>query len=188
MFGGAFDPPHAAHVALARAAVEQLALDQLRIFPTGQAWHKQRVLSAAAHRVAMAQLAFGDLPGVAVDGRETLRAGATYTVDTLRELRTEHPAAELFLLMGEDQAAAFATWHDWAAIAAMATLAIARRPGAGHEALPAGVRAVRLDMPEMNLSATAIRQGLTEGRAVSGLVPAPVASYIDRHHLYRKTG
>ncbi|MDB5947248.1 MAG: nicotinate-nucleotide adenylyltransferase, partial [Ramlibacter sp.] len=69
MFGGAFDPPHIGHVALARAAVEQLALDELRVFPTGQAWHKARDLSPAADRLAMARLAFAEVPHAFVDDR-----------------------------------------------------------------------------------------------------------------------
>ncbi|MGA1168233.1 MAG: adenylyltransferase/cytidyltransferase family protein, partial [Burkholderiaceae bacterium] len=63
IYGGAFDPPHQAHVALAQAALAQLALDQLYIVPTGDAWHKTRPLSAAAHRLRMAELAFADLSG-----------------------------------------------------------------------------------------------------------------------------
>lgn len=190
MFGGAFDPPHAAHLALARSALDQLGLDELRIVPTGQAWHKVRTLSDAAHRVAMAELAFGALPRTVVDARETLRSGATYTVDTLRELQREHPGADLFLVIGEDQSAAFTTWRDWEAIAAMATLAIAARPGAGASlsSLPPQVRAIRLELAAMPISATAIRARLTAGEDAGELVPAPVASYIDRHHLYRKSG
>ncbi len=92
MFGGAFDPPHAAHRALVEAAVRQLQLERMYVFPTGHAWHKSRVLSPAIHRVAMAQLAFADLPEVVVDGRETLRSGPSYSVDTLRELHAQHPA------------------------------------------------------------------------------------------------
>ena len=95
LFGGSFDPPHVAHVALAEAALGQLGLDELRILPTGQAWHKSRALTAAEHRLAMARLAFGHLPGAVVDDRELLRAGATYTIDTLRELAAEQPGAQL---------------------------------------------------------------------------------------------
>ena len=62
MFGGAFDPPHKAHALMARAAVEQLGLDRLYVFPTGEAWHKDRSLTPAQHRLAMAKLAFGKLP------------------------------------------------------------------------------------------------------------------------------
>ena len=77
VFGGAFDPPHDAHVALAEAAVQQLQLDELRIFPTGSAWHKQRDLAPAEHRVAMARIAFADVPHAVIDEREILRTGPT---------------------------------------------------------------------------------------------------------------
>lgn len=187
MFGGAFDPPHNAHRALAAAAIEQLALDELRIFPTGHAWHKTRELTPAQHRVAMAKLAFADMPRVTVDERETRRAGATYTVDTLRELRAEHPGAELFLLMGQDQAAAFTTWRDWTSIAQWATLAVAGRPDAAATPLPAGVQWRAIALPAMSESATDIRARLTAGQDVSHLVPPGVASYIAQHHLYRTT-
>jgi nicotinate-nucleotide adenylyltransferase len=184
IFGGAFDPPHRAHRALAQAAVQQLGLDQLRILPTGQAWHKDRQLTPADHRLAMAQIAFGGIPQAAVDPRELQRAGATYTIDTLRELRAEHPAAELFLVMGQDQAAAFTRWREWEAIAALATLCVAQRPGSAAAGLPAGVHAQSIRLPPMDDSATAIRARLTAGQDISELVPAGVASYIAQHHLY----
>jgi len=82
MFGGAFDPPHLAHRALAQAAIEQLQLDVLRVLPTGQAWHKSRPLTAASHRLAMSRLAFDGLPQVRLDDREIRRAGPSYTLDT----------------------------------------------------------------------------------------------------------
>lgn len=187
VFGGAFDPPHKAHRALAQAAVQQLQLDELRVFPTGQAWHKDRALTPAQHRLAMAQLAFGDLPKVVLDARELQRTGPTYTVDTLRELRAEHPRAELFLVMGEDQAAAFTSWREWQAIAALATLCVAQRPQAEPAPRPQQVRVRRLNMPLMDESATDIRDRLMSGQDIAHLVPAGVASYIDQHHLYRTT-
>ena len=111
LFGGAFDPPHDAHLALARAAIDQLALDRLHVLPTGDAWHKSRPLSPGADRLAMCRLAFADLPRVRVDDRELRRDGATYTIDTLAELHAEEPAAQLFLVIGADQAAAFHRWR-----------------------------------------------------------------------------
>jgi nicotinate-nucleotide adenylyltransferase len=190
MFGGAFDPPHRAHVALARAAVEQLGLDQLYAVPTGDAWHKARTLTAAAHRLAMATLAFGDVPRVVVDARELERSGPTYSVDTLRELQAEHPQAELVLLMGEDQAAGFTRWHAWDEVARLAVLAVAGRgTGEGVAALRAlpGVRVEALQLPQMRESATDIRARLTAGQDIAELVPSPVASYIETHHLYQPT-
>lgn len=187
VFGGAFDPPHIAHVALASAAAAQLGLDELRIFPTGQAWHKARGLTPAAHRLAMARIAFGGLPRTVIDDRELKRSGPTYTVDTLAELRAEHPGAELFLLMGEDQALAFTRWHDWQRILQLATLCVAARPDVrpeGAARLPDEARTVDLALPPMPESATDVRQRLARGEDVSQLVPPGVASYIDSHHLY----
>ncbi len=188
LFGGAFDPPHVAHAALARAAVDQLALDELRILPTGDAWHKTRTLSPAQHRLAMARLAFEGLPRVVVDDRELRRAGPTYTVDTLRELLAEQPDAQLFLVLGEDQAAALTRWHQWETVVALAVIGVAGRaatPGEVRAALPPQARFQPLVLPAMPASATAVRELVRQGGPIAGLVAPGVASYIDRHHLYQ---
>jgi len=188
MFGGAFDPPHRAHVALAQEAIRQLALDRLVVFPTGAAWHKDRALTPAGHRLAMARLAFADLPGVQVDDRELKRSGPTYSVDTLRELQAQHPGAQLHLLMGEDQAANFTRWHAWQEILQRAVLCVATRgSGAGVQALQAlpGARVEVLRLPQMPESATDIRTRLARGQDAAALVAPAVARYIDSHHLYR---
>lgn len=182
MYGGAFDPPHNAHVALARAAVEQLQLDGLRIVPTGNAWHKTRELTPATDRLAMAKIAFRDIPKSRVDDREVMRTGATYTIDTLRELQRELPGVELFLVMGEDQAAAFTTWREWQEIVKIAKLCVAKRASTGSAGT--GVAFVPLQLPSMPESATEIRHLVANGEDVSSLVPPAVASYIASHHLY----
>lgn len=190
MFGGAFDPPHRAHVALARVAIAQLPLDRLYVFPTGNAWHKARTLTPAAHRLAMTRLAFASLPQVRVDDRELRREGATYSVDTLRELQAQHPGARLHLLMGEDQAASFTSWRDWQEIARLAVLCVAGRgTGEGVAALRAlpGVRVEALRLPPMPESATEIRARLTAGQDITELVEPAVASYIESHDLYQPT-
>ncbi len=187
LFGGAFDPPHLAHVALARAAVAQLQLDELRILPTGQAWHKARTLSDATHRVAMARLAFAGVPAAVVDERETLRAGPSYTLETLQALSAEQPGAQFFLLMGGDQWAAFDTWHRWPDIAAQARLCVLARPGAPLAPERPGLREpLRLALPPSGFSATAIRQALASGRTAEAAqaLPAAVARYISAHGLY----
>jgi nicotinate-nucleotide adenylyltransferase len=195
VFGGAFDPPHNAHVALAKAALSQLDLAELRIFPTGRAWHKARQLTVADDRLAMSRLAFGDLTHAVVDPREVLRDGPTYTLDTLRELQAEMPAAQLVLVMGADQAKALPTWHGWQGILSIAIISVAHRAtqtGATARfdpqslpGLPAGARFEVLELPAMDISATDIRQRLARGEDVSALVPPAVASYIDQHLLYR---
>jgi nicotinate-nucleotide adenylyltransferase len=187
MYGGAFDPPHRAHVALAQAAVQQLQLDRLHVLPTGDAWHKHRTLSPAEHRLAMTRLAFAGVAQAVVDDRELRRSGPTYSIDTLRALQAEHPQAALHLVMGADQAAGFTRWRDWQEIASLAVLAVAdRRDSDGLAALRAlpGVRVEALVLPLMPESATDIRARLTAGQDVSPLVDPAVASYIARHDLY----
>lgn len=193
VFGGAFDPPHRAHQALAQAAVQQLQLDQLRIVPTGQAWHKARTLSAPAHRLAMAQLAFAELPGACIDSREISRSGPSYTVDTLAELHAEYPETQLFLLMGDDQAQALTTWHRWQDLPRLATICVATRKdftGAGSPfdtKWPFAGELRRLTMPPLDLSATTVRERLASGQDIGTLVSEPVARYIADHHLYQTT-
>lgn len=194
LFGGAFDPPHDAHVALARACVEQLELTRLIVTPTGKAWHKARTLSPDTDRLAMARLAFAELPRVCVDDREMRRPGASYTIDTLTELRAEHPGACLLLQLGADQAAALPSWHRYTEILQIATISVAvrdahTRASAGFDpdhpppALAAG-RFVRLHLPAMPHSSTAVRERVAAGLPIDHLVPNAVARYIAAHHLY----
>lgn len=199
MFGGAFDPPHRAHRALAEAALDQLGLDLLLIIPTGQAWHKSRGLTLAGHRLAMCELAFAGLPGVRIDPREIRRAGPTYTADTLAELAAEFPGAQLFLLMGADQLLAFKTWKRWQEVLQCATLAVAGRaivsaasPGnqAGwleQDISGTDIPHISLDLPPQPHSATSVR-ALVQGSPhadLDPLVSEGVARYISEHHLYR---
>lgn len=191
ILGGAFDPPHLAHLALAHAAIAQLQLDELRVIPTGQAWHKPRPLTAAAHRLAMAELLFAELPQAVVDARETRRSGPTYTLDTLNELRAEVPGADVFLIIGADQAQALTIWHAWEQILQSAIICVADRP------FSTGPRAVfdaetaypdrffHLQMPAMALSATDIRAAISTHQNVTALVGESVARYIAAHHLYQ---
>ncbi|NQW93706.1 MAG: nicotinate (nicotinamide) nucleotide adenylyltransferase [Polaromonas sp.] len=195
VFGGAFDPPHNAHLALAQTALRELAMDALHVIPTGQAWHKARPLSPAEHRLAMTRLAFQDMPGVVVDDREIKRLGPTFTIDTLRALQAENPDAQLYLLMGGDQFAAFMQWHQWREITKIAIICIAARArfdwaeGQFDTQKQPEMRLLTLQMPPMAVSATQIRQllasGLGENQAMTDLLPHPVASYISQHQLYK---
>lgn len=191
VFGGAFDPPHVAHAALVQSALAELALDQVRVVPTGQAWHKPGLLSPSQHRLAMAQLAFADSPRVLVDPIETLRPGPSYTVDTLRGFKTRWSGADFFLILGEDQAQALPSWREWQDILQLAIICVADR------AYSTGVRATfcletryptrfrRLGMPALNVSATEIRSRIATHLSVADLVLEPVARYIALHHLYQ---
>ena len=142
----------------------------------------------------MTQLAFFDLEHVVVDDREIKRAGPTFTIDTLRALQAENPSAQLYLMMGSDQFAAFKQWHEWQLIMKTAIICVAAR---AYIHWPKGLfdtlkqpenRVLKLQMPELAVSATQIRQliadGLSENRAIVDLLPLTVASYIAQHQLY----
>jgi len=193
VFGGAFDPPHLAHLALARTALAELALDELRVVPTGEAWHKPRTLSPARHRLAMAQLAFADLPRVVVDPIETLRVGPSYTVVTLRAFKARWNDDDLFLILGEDQVRSLTSWQDWQEILQLAIICVAERANPTGVTTQFGLekayasRLRRLPMPALALSATDIRARIAAHLSVAGLVFEPVARYIDHHHLYQTT-
>ena len=186
-------------MALVEAAITQLQLDQVRVLPTGQAWHKPRNLSDAEHRLAMTRLAFAPVPQVVVDEREIQRTGPSYTVDTLRELQTEYPQAQLYLLLGDDQRRALPAWHQIGEIGRIAIICAAGRDMAVRawneetgaaptnpplsDTLQARIRT--LDMPLMPHSATDIRVLAATEQALTGLVSPAVERYIHEHHLYR---
>jgi nicotinate-nucleotide adenylyltransferase len=190
VYGGAFDPPHLAHVALAQSAVEQYDLDELRILPTGHAWHKTRTLTAASHRISMAKIAFEDISQACIDERETLRSGATYTIDTLQELQAENPQAKLFLLMGQDQWQLFPQWHRYRDILQIATVLVALRAdsitgnGQKDSVYEGKIAYQTIRMVASPISATQIRHLAQQQQAIDHLVKPAVARYIDAHRLY----
>lgn len=189
VLGGSFDPPHRAHRALADLALQALALDVLLWVPAGQPWQKAgRRLADARHRLEMVRLIVVGQPRFLIDEREVHRTGPTYTVDTVRELAAEHPQAELFLVLGQDQYGRFDTWRDWREILQRVTLAVAGRDGRPPEASPA-LREVahtvrELPLPALPVASTALREATARGLPVGPDVGEAVAGYIAAHHLY----
>jgi len=186
LFGGSFDPVHNAHLALARAALEQLRLDELRWVPAGQPWQKTRRLTEARHREAMVRLAIEGEPRFVLDAVELRRQGVTYTLDTVRDLHAAHPGTEWFLILGQDQYATLHTWRDWRELLGLVTLVVAGRPGAATavDAEVARFTPCVVDLPAMDVSATDVRRRIGAGESFADLVPDPVRSYIARHRLY----
>ena len=185
VLGGAFDPPHLAHVAMAQAALQQLKLNELQIFPTGQAWHKAQALSPASDRLAMCKLAFAGMAKVVVNPAELQRSGPTYTVETLRAMALEHPQAQLFLIIGQDQARALPSWYQIDEIVQKAIIWIVERdvgPGNATKSLSGNP-----DTEPQGLahSATEVRDLVAKGLSIDALVPQDVARYIHTHHLYQ---
>ena len=189
LFGGSFNPPHVAHLAVAQACAEAAGLDTVLWTPTPDPPHKagDARLATAEHRLAMARLAVEENARFAVSDIEFRRAGPHYTVDTLRALASEHPEADLALVVGGDSLAAFASWREPEAILGLARLVAYRRPGADLAGFAAHVmaRTTIVDGPALDLSATEIRARIAAGQTVRYLVPDAVRTYVAAHGLYR---
>jgi nicotinate-nucleotide adenylyltransferase len=189
LFGGSFDPPHNGHLALARQAFRELALDELRWIPAGRPWQKaDRRLASAEHRSEMVKLTIVGERGHRLDRRELDRAGPSYTIDTVAEVAAEAPAAELSLVIGADLLAGLSGWHRWRELVSRVTIAVAARE-AQAPTLPTDLaaespRIVPLTLPRVDCSSTLIRQRVADGLDLNGLVGEPVARYIARHALY----
>jgi nicotinate-nucleotide adenylyltransferase len=188
LFGGSFDPPHAAHLALAHIALDRLQLDELRWVPTGVAYQKQRALMPAPDRREMVRAAIDNEPRFTLETCELDRQGPSYSIDTVRQLAAAGQA-EWFLIIGQDQYANLHTWHEWRELVQLVTMAVASRrgeaPRASAEVMAVPHRVVALPLPRMDVSATEIRKKIAEGRDYTDMVPDAVARYIDQHHLYR---
>ena len=192
LFGGSFDPVHNAHLALARAALLHLQLDELRFIPAGRPWQKTTELASAADRAAMVSLAIAGEPRFVLEACELARPGPSYTLDTVRELRARadaDPKADWFLVIGQDQYARLHTWHGWQQLLRLVTLAVANRPGAPVSASPQlpGHAYQAVALPMMDISSSDIRSRVAAGGPIAQLVPPGVARYIDQHRLYQGT-
>ncbi len=176
ILGGTFDPVHNAHLAMARAALEALALERILWLPTGSPKYRAPARTAAHHRVAMLRLAIEGETRYAIDERELAHGHSGYTVDTLKSL-----GGRPVLLLGADQYAKFETWHRWREILELAEIAVCARPG-----WPAADgRARFVPMEPLAISASEIRARLARGEDVSAMIPPRVLAYIQRHSLYR---
>ncbi len=183
VFGGSFDPVHHGHLIVAAEAWRRLDLTHVRLIPAGQQPLKAGGHGAsAADRLAMLRLAVADDERFVVDAREVSRRGPSYTVDTLRELRTEIPQASLSLLLGSDTACDLPRWHEAAALPALATIVVLTRPGTPVPPLPLVTRT--LEVPAVDIAATGIRERCRRHESIRYLVPGPVAQYIAERRLY----
>lgn len=194
ILGGTFDPPHNGHLKIAAAARSALGLAQIVFIPAGQPPHKlDDPVSPAATRLAMLELALARHPNFVISRLELLRAGPSYTVDTLRELhQTLGDDAEIYFIMGMDSLQNFHTWHQPQEIVKLCKLAVLRRPGFDvdldtlEKQVP-GVTAsvVIIPGPEFDISASEIRARVRRGESIRGLVPPAVAAFIKTNRLYK---
>ncbi|MEW6427045.1 MAG: nicotinate-nucleotide adenylyltransferase [Thermodesulfobacteriota bacterium] len=207
LFGGTFDPVHNGHLAVAEAAAAALALDLLIFMPAAIPPHKDSP-SSLDHRLAMLRLAVADNPLYTVSDLEARRAGPSYTVVTLTELRRQFGREkDFFFIMGADAFAEISTWKEYDRLLDYASLVVAHRPaeaamaeleegvrrffpqlareGAEVWRHPSGNRLLFLHLPPVPVSSTEVRKLAAAGDSLAGMIPAAVIRYIHDHRLYR---
>jgi len=194
ILGGTFDPIHLAHLAVAGEARARLDMIEILFVPAGQPWLKtDTCISPAEHRVNMVRLAIADKSYFKLSTVEIERAGPSYTVDTIAELKSQLDAGdELFFILGWDSLAELPQWREPSRLIEMCQLVVAPRPGYSipdleslEEAIPGlSQRVIVLDKPQIDISASAIRERVARGLSIHHLVPEPVERYIRQHRLY----
>lgn len=182
ILGGVFDPPHVGHVALARAAIRELALDHLVVAVVADPGHKTSETPVET-RLELTRIAFADVPEAVVEVDPHAR-----TVDSLEERELE----DVLFVLGADEVASFESWKTPKRVLELARLAVAMRQGVSREAvegvserLRAGDRIVEFEMEPVDVSSTEIRSRVARGEPVDDLVPPAVAAAIARLGLYR---
>ncbi|KQY58755.1 nicotinate-nicotinamide nucleotide adenylyltransferase [Aeromicrobium sp. Root495] len=189
--GGTFDPIHHGHLVAASEVQSWFDLDQVVFVPTGEPWQKaDREVAPAEHRYLMTVIATAANPRFEVSRVDIDRQGFTYTIDTLRELRQQHPDADLFFITGADALAAILTWRDHEELFDLAHFVGCTRPG--HEineqtlsGLPQD-KITLVEIPALAISSTDCRKRVVSGEPVWYLVPDGVVQYLAKHDLYRK--
>lgn len=194
ILGGTFNPPHLAHMVCASEARAQLSLERVLLVPTGVPPHKPMDDEPGPmHRLEMCRLALGEhRDWLQVSAIEINRDGPSYTVDTLREIHATHPGDELTFIVGGDVAWSLPAWHEPEAILELASVAVAERAGARREEVRARLagmagahRISYIDVPRLDISSSALRRRVREGRPIDYLVADAVADYIDQRRLYQ---
>ena len=196
IFGGSFDPIHLGHLLMAEQFRSELSLDTVKFIPAKISPFKLNYTPTAdKHRLEMLKLAIGAHPNFEIDPIEIQRGGVSYTIDTVEQLQSNQPDATWFLLIGADSLKDFKKWKSPEKLLRSVQLVVARRGGcpepdwkeldglASGETLRA-IQQIRLDIPVMEISSTAVRQRIETKRSIRYLVPAPVEVYIQEHQLY----
>lgn len=191
ILGGTFDPVHYGHLRLAEEAREAANLERVLFVPASVSpFRTTEPLSTAESRVQMVRLAVQHNPHFEVSEIEVRRGGVSYTIDTVRAIRQQHPEAELFLILGADALQGFMDWREPHSIAQECRLLVGVRPHYdlqnALEQLPEPIRQ-RVQLVSttlMGISASDIRQRIRTGRTIRYLTPQDVIEYIQRYRLY----
>ena len=198
ILGGTFDPIHLGHLAIVKEIRRKLDLEEVLFVPAGQPVFKgDRQISDGQHRLEMVILATADTPFFNVSTIELERQGPSYTIDTIKELMIQlGDRTDLYLIVGFDALKDLPSWREPVQLLQLCQIIAAKRPGHVELAIRslesqvpgASERIKIIDVPQVDISATEIRKKVASGKEIIDLVPAAVASYIERNGLYLEGG
>lgn len=201
IYGGTFNPVHYGHLRTALEVKELFGLAQLRLIPCRLPPHRQQPDVDGEQRLNMLQLAIADTPELEVDRRELDRVGPSYMIETLQSIRAENPQTTLLLFIGTDAFAGLESWHQWQQLFEVAHVVVMTRPacnmpdlsGFFRQRLYTDCRQLQQQrvgglffqaVTALDISATAIRNLIADGRNPKFLLPDSVITYIRQHQLY----
>ena len=194
VLGGTFDPVHMGHLIVAEETKGRLNLAEVLFVPAGQPWLKaNNFISPAEHRIQMVRLAIADEPSFKLSTMEIERAGPSYTVDTIAQLKAQLGAGDkLFFILGWDILTQLPQWHEPSRLVRMCRLVPVPRvgyPSPDFDSVEAAVPGLSqsliiLDTPQIEISSSEIRDRVARGLSIHHLVPEPVETYIKQHRLY----
>lgn len=195
IMGGTFNPIHLGHIMLAKAGYQQFQLDKVLVIPNKLPAYKDTdELLDSKHRSRMVQIAIQDYPYMEFSDMELRRTGATYTIDTLRELSGLYPNDQFYFILGGDSLVHLREWREYQEILKLAVILCAKRNGADMVTLDTmrmellqevkDSRILFLDTPMMDISSTDIRDNIQEKDVISQWLPDGVYQYIEKHQLY----
>jgi len=212
ILGGTFDPIHYGHIKPALDAADLLALDKVLVMPAHIPPHKQSTHANAQQRLTMTKLACEPYPQLVPDSRELERSKVSYTVDTLSEIKQQHPSTTLYFMMGMDSLLSFTQWHRWQEILTLCHLVVATRPNYRLDLAKNGLDAslakrvkthaevkhtakqtqqkqqgsiILITNQSVDISSTEIRLAIKSGEDISAFLPSDVHQYIQQQNLYQ---
>jgi nicotinate-nucleotide adenylyltransferase len=183
ILGGTFDPPHLGHLLIAEEVRIGLELDEIWFIPNQVPPHKQEAATNAEARIDMVKRAIRNNPSFRINSMEVERSGKSYTADTVRILKEEHPDTAFYFIIGADMVEYLPHWHKIDQLIELITFVGVKRPG---YQLKTEYPITEVEIPLIDISSTLVRKRLAENRTVNYLIPETVYAYIKEKRLYEK--
>ncbi len=182
ILGGTFNPPHTGHLIIAQDILDALKLDKVFFVPTSTSPHKKNNGVDGQARLGMVKLATSGNEAFGILDLEIERGGTSFTIDTVRELKKRYPEDEFYLIIGSDLANEFSSWKNYEDIKKEVKVVVANR-----REYPLDKRSPYLvvDIRQIELSSSQIRELVKKGSSIKGLVKEEVANYIQEHNFYK---